>query len=83
MHIHDQLTSREHDVMARVIRGSTNREIAQSLVIAECTVEAHLKQIYRKLGVHNRTEATFHYLRDDAANLPVRRRTNGQQDTGS
>jgi ATP/maltotriose-dependent transcriptional regulator MalT len=43
--------------------GLANREIAHTLVIAVGTVKQHLKHIYGKLQVHNRTEAA-HRARD-------------------
>ena len=40
-----------------VARGLTNREIQTSLALSEGTLKNHLKHIYDKLGVSNRTEA--------------------------
>jgi len=51
------LTSREHDVLALVADGLSNREIAQALSISEHTVKFHLASIFGKLGVSTRTEA--------------------------
>lgn len=51
------LTEREHDVLRRVAAGRLNKEIAAELQIAPNTVNTHLKNIYEKLGAHNRTEA--------------------------
>lgn len=55
------LTPREHDVLRLLARGNHNKEIAQTLGIAEHTVENHLKHIYRKLAVQNRVEAALTY----------------------
>lgn len=52
-----RLTRRENDVFLCLRRGSTNKEIALSLGIAEKTVRTHLTEVYKKLGVRNRTEA--------------------------
>lgn len=49
------LSSREMDVVKCVCRGDTNREIAERLFISELTVKSHLKKIYGKMNVHNRT----------------------------
>jgi DNA-binding CsgD family transcriptional regulator len=50
------LTPTEDKVAALVASGSTNREVAEALFVTVHTVEAHLKRIYRKLGVRSRTE---------------------------
>jgi DNA-binding CsgD family transcriptional regulator len=49
------LTPREAEVAALVLRGYSNRRIADSLVVAEYTVEDHLKRIFTKLGVRSRS----------------------------
>lgn len=54
------LSRRELEVLRLVVGGSTNGEIAQKLWVTEQTVKFHLSNIYRKLGVGNRTEAS-HY----------------------
>ena len=50
------LTVRESEVAAAVASGSTNRQIANQLVIAERTVETHLERIYSKLDIHSRLQ---------------------------
>lgn len=57
------LTPREQDVLAYLIVGKTNREIAAELDISVGTVKTHLSSIYWKLGVSNRTEAALAGLR--------------------
>ncbi|HET6866248.1 MAG TPA: response regulator transcription factor [Solirubrobacteraceae bacterium] len=54
------LTSRELEVLQLVAGGATNGEIAQKLWVTEQTVKFHLSNVYRKLQVGNRTEAS-HY----------------------
>jgi DNA-binding NarL/FixJ family response regulator len=51
------LSSRERDVLAQLVGGRSNKEIAQALKIEVVTVTAHLGSIYRKLGAANRTQA--------------------------
>ncbi|HZS57620.1 MAG TPA: response regulator transcription factor [Gemmatimonadaceae bacterium] len=51
------LTERELAVLSCVARGSSNKEIASTLGIAEPTVKAHLVHIFGKLNVENRTSA--------------------------
>jgi DNA-binding NarL/FixJ family response regulator len=43
-------------VAAAVRRGASNREIAAELFLSPKTIEFHLRQIYRKLGVGSRTQ---------------------------
>jgi DNA-binding NarL/FixJ family response regulator len=51
------LTNREQSVLELLARGLTNREIQASLSLSEGTLKNHLKHVYDKLGVGNRTEA--------------------------
>ena len=52
------LTPREKQIIRLVARGMSNKSVAQLLAISEATVHFHLKNIYRKLGVRNRTSTT-------------------------
>ena len=61
----DGLSNRELEVLKLVSEHYTNREIADTLVIADCTVETHLHHILSKLRVHSRHAAARAYL--DAA----------------
>ena len=51
------LTGRELEVLRLVAVGSSNREIAATLVISEHTVARHVQNIFAKLGVSSRTAA--------------------------
>ncbi len=57
------LTDRERQVLREVAIGRTNKEIAQSLCIAETTVKSHVRAILDKLGVQSRTQAALHAVR--------------------
>jgi DNA-binding NarL/FixJ family response regulator len=50
-------TDRERAVMAHLVEGRSNREIAAALFIGEATVKTHLRNIYDKLDVSNRVQA--------------------------
>jgi DNA-binding CsgD family transcriptional regulator len=52
----DTLTPREWEVVAELLKGKTNQEIARALWISEHTVGNHLRHIYRKVGVSSRTQ---------------------------
>jgi DNA-binding NarL/FixJ family response regulator len=54
-----ELTSRQDDVMRLLRLGKPNKVIARELGMQESTVKVHVRQIMRKLGVSNRTEAAL------------------------
>ena len=54
-----QLTARHVEVLARIVRGLSNKEIARDLGIADGTVKQHANAIFRELGLQNRTEAVY------------------------
>jgi NarL family two-component system response regulator LiaR len=58
------LTRRESEVLALLMQGLTNREIAQALYVSDETIKTHLSGLFRKLGVNNRTKAASVALSD-------------------
>jgi two-component system, NarL family, response regulator LiaR len=52
-----QLSEREHDVLLLIVRGFSNRQIAQNLTLGESTIKFHVSNILSKLGVATRAEA--------------------------
>lgn len=62
-HRDTQLSPREEEVLILVAEGLTNPEIATKLTVSENTVRFHLKNIFEKLRVTNRTEAAAWYFR--------------------
>jgi DNA-binding NarL/FixJ family response regulator len=55
----DPMPPRELQVLRLIARGLTNRQIAEVLGLAEATVKAYCRQLFRRLGVCNRTEAAI------------------------
>jgi DNA-binding NarL/FixJ family response regulator len=58
------LTQRESEVLSLMVTGLSNRGIAGRLVVSDETVKSHLRAIYRKLGVSDRTAAVATALRE-------------------
>ena len=63
--IHDPnaLTEREEAVLALLAEGKSNSQIGAALSLSENTIKFHLRNLYNKLGVTNRTEAAAKYHR--------------------
>jgi DNA-binding CsgD family transcriptional regulator len=57
-----KLTAREEQVLQRTSSGQTNAQVAAALGLTVHAVKFHLASIFRKLDVHNRTEAAAFYL---------------------
>ena len=59
----EKLSKREQEILECVVSGSGNKQIAADLHISQNTVKVHLRNIYVKLGVSSRTEATTEAIR--------------------
>jgi DNA-binding CsgD family transcriptional regulator/N-acetylneuraminic acid mutarotase len=70
----EPLSNRELDVIRCLAQGATNKDIASDLTISENTVKVHLRNIYTKLDVSSRTEATTAAMQQGYITLP------GQED---
>ncbi len=60
---YDGLTERELDILRRVGLGLSNKQIGKQLFISDRTVQAHLSNIFSKIGVSSRTEAVMYAVR--------------------
>lgn len=53
----DKLSRRESEILALLVEGRTNKEIAIALELQEITIKVHLRNVYRKIGAANRAQA--------------------------
>ena len=58
------ITRREEEIILALLDGKSNKELAQTFFVSEKTIEAHLANIYKKVGVKNRLEL-FSRLKND------------------
>ena len=65
----DELSEREMEVLQLVVKGRSNKEISTDLFISEDTVKYHLKTLFSKLGVQDRTEAAISAIRHGIVHL--------------
>ncbi|MEI6715642.1 MAG: response regulator transcription factor [Verrucomicrobiota bacterium] len=61
------LTPREHEILQHVVSGLTTKELAEKIGLSIHTVDTHLRRIYSKLEVHNRSGAVAKALRENLA----------------
>ena len=70
-----KLSAREIAILQRIVQGDSNKHVARFFKIAEPTVKAHVKAIFRKIGANNRTQAAIwamnHRLFDQACDVTV------------
>jgi DNA-binding NarL/FixJ family response regulator len=58
-----ELTERELIILRLIVEGQSNREIGKTLSISEGTVKGHVKNLFQKIGVSDRTQAATVALR--------------------
>ena len=71
----EPLSQREMDVLAQLVQGASNKEIAQTLFISPNTVKVHLRKVYIKLGISSRTEAMVVALEKGLVDLQIDEKT--------
>jgi DNA-binding CsgD family transcriptional regulator len=67
------ISEREREILRLVAMGATNQQIAQQLEISINTVKVHLRNIFGKIGVASRTEATVYAIRQGLVVVDQRR----------
>lgn len=73
---HD-LTERERDVLALMVAGLNNNEIAERLIVSRSTVKYHVSNILSKLQAASRTEAVAYALQQKLVDFPADRASSG------
>lgn len=66
-----QLSERELEILRLVATGLSNKEIAAQLVLSPNTIKVHLRNIFGKIGVQSRTEATMYAVRQGWVAVPA------------
>ena len=66
-----QLSEREREILAYVANGSTNQQIANDLGISVNTVKVHVRNIFGKIGVASRAEATLYAVRTGIVSVDI------------
>ncbi|WP_251942723.1 response regulator transcription factor [Staphylococcus sp. Marseille-Q5304] len=61
-HVTNKLSKRETEVLAEMVKGKTNKEIASALFVSEKTVKTHVSHIFAKLQVTDRTQAAIYAM---------------------
>jgi two-component system NarL family response regulator len=73
------LSDREIEVLKLVAEGKTNKEIANVLSLSEKTIKNHVRNIFHKLQVYDRTQAAMHGLRKGLIQLSGPSQPNSKQ----
>lgn len=63
------LSSREHEVLKLIAEGLFNKEIAYKLSISEKTVKNHVSNIFKKIGVSDRTQAAVYAIKNNIVDI--------------
>ncbi|MCE3021908.1 response regulator [Staphylococcus pasteuri] len=61
-HFTNKLSKRETEVLKEMVKGKTNKEIANTLIVSEKTIKTHVSHIFSKLQVSDRTQAAIYAM---------------------
>lgn len=61
-HFTNKLSKRETEVLKEMVKGKTNKEIANTLFVSEKTIKTHVSHIFSKLQVSDRTQAAIYAM---------------------
>jgi two-component system nitrate/nitrite response regulator NarL len=64
---HGRLSAREREILAKLARGASNKELAREFDLAESTVKIHVQSILRKLKLHSRVQAAVYAVEQGLA----------------
>ena len=78
-----QLSERELEILRLVATGLSNKEIAGQLFLSPNTVKVHLRNIFGKIGVQSRTEATMYAVRQGWVQVPAEAREAISEESGA
>ncbi|RNA66298.1 response regulator [Alteribacter keqinensis] len=65
-----ELTEREKEVLDCLVKGLSNKEVAEELLISDKTVKIHVSNIFKKLGVKSRSQAVIHAIQHQLVSIP-------------
>ncbi|CAG9614101.1 Oxygen regulatory protein NreC [Bacillus rhizoplanae] len=60
----NELTEREKEILLELVKGLSNKEIAEALYISDKTVKIHINKIFKKLNVKSRSQAVIYAVRN-------------------
>jgi two-component system, NarL family, nitrate/nitrite response regulator NarL len=69
-HLASYLTSRERDVLTRLVRGESTASLARSIGIKQSTARTHVQNLLTKLGVHSKLEAVAFAITHGIVDVP-------------
>jgi DNA-binding NarL/FixJ family response regulator len=72
VHLTEELSAREQEVLELLVMGKSNKEIADNLVITENTVKTYLGNILAKLHLQNRIQAAVYAVSQGLVEMPYR-----------